>query len=50
MSGAAGYMDDIIDDLDMGQTKVFSEDDSGDTILSRELGLIGKLNKWSLSI
>lgn len=39
MSGAAGYMDDIIDDLDKGQTKVLSEDGSGNTML--EFALLG---------
>jgi hypothetical protein len=33
MSGAADYMDDILDDLDTGQTKVLSEDGSGSKIL-----------------
>jgi hypothetical protein len=26
MSGAAGYVDDILDDLDEGETRVLSED------------------------
>jgi len=39
MSGAAGYMDDIVDDLDKGQTKVLSEDGSGNTLL--EFALLG---------
>jgi hypothetical protein len=33
MSGAAEYMDDILDDLDEGQTKVLSEGGSGNKIL-----------------
>jgi hypothetical protein len=33
MSGAAGYMDDIMDDLDQGRTQVLSEDGSGGILL-----------------
>ncbi|KIM79419.1 hypothetical protein PILCRDRAFT_823348 [Piloderma croceum F 1598] len=33
MSGAAGYLDDIMDDLDEGRTKVLSEDGSSSRIL-----------------
>jgi len=33
LSGAAGYMDDIMDDLDKGQTKVLSENGSCGEIL-----------------
>jgi hypothetical protein len=33
MSGASEYMDDILEDLDKGQTKVLSEDGSGGKIL-----------------
>lgn len=33
MSGAAGYLNDIMDDLDEGRTKVLSEDGSGGRIL-----------------
>jgi hypothetical protein len=33
MSGAAGYLDDIMNDLDEGRTKVLSEDGSGSRIL-----------------
>jgi len=33
MSGAAGYLADIMDDLEKGQTKVLSADGSGSRIL-----------------
>lgn len=33
MSGAVGYLDDIMDDLDEGRSKVLSEDGSGGRIL-----------------
>ena len=33
MSGAAGYLADIMDDLEKGQTKVLAADGSGSRIL-----------------
>jgi len=33
LSGAAGYVEDILDDLDEGKTKVLSEDGSSGTLL-----------------
>jgi hypothetical protein len=33
MSGAAGYLDEIMDDLEKGQTKVLSTDGSSSRIL-----------------
>jgi len=37
MSGAAGYLDDILDDLDEGKTRVLSEDGSSGKLLDFSL-------------